>query len=91
MTNQLKLYNSLTKQKDIFDLPKDSVIKWYICGPTVYDNAHLGHARTYLTFDIIRKVLRYLGYNDVNKVLKSRIYACVEFTIDCLYKEVKYG
>lgn len=38
-------------------------LNWYICGPTIYDSSHLGHARTYLTFDIIRKILtRYFGY-----------------------------
>lgn len=39
-------------------------IKWYICGPTVYDDSHLGHARTYLSFDIIRRIMEnYFGYN----------------------------
>ena len=39
-------------------------VKWYICGPTVYDSAHLGHARTYLSFDILRRVMeKYFGYN----------------------------
>lgn len=37
-------------------------MKWYSCGPTVYDHAHLGHARTYVTGDIIRRILEHLGY-----------------------------
>ena len=38
-------------------------VKWYICGPTVYDAAHMGHARAYITFDILRRVLEgYFGY-----------------------------
>jgi cysteinyl-tRNA synthetase len=62
------LYNSLTKQLDKLDLPKDKTIGWYSCGPTVYDSAHLGHARTYLTFDIIKRVLEYSGYS-INYVM----------------------
>ncbi|CAH8512949.1 unnamed protein product [Schistosoma turkestanicum] len=51
------LYNSLTSRKDLF-IPQDGRhIKWYICGPTVYDVSHMGHARTYVAFDIIRRVL----------------------------------
>ena len=38
-------------------------VQWYICGPTVYDSAHMGHARAYLSFDILRRVLEfYFGY-----------------------------
>lgn len=59
----IKLFNSLTKNKDTFDLPKDKPIKWYTCGPTIYDEAHLGHARTFMTFDIIRRILSSFGYN----------------------------
>ncbi|KAI0978786.1 hypothetical protein GJ496_000095 [Pomphorhynchus laevis] len=61
---KLRLYNSLTRTKEIFT-PKDpNLVKWYICGPTVYDSAHMGHARTYISFDIIRRLLEdYFGYN----------------------------
>lgn len=39
-------------------------MKWYICGPTVYDSSHIGHARAYLSFDILRRVLQdYFGYD----------------------------
>ncbi len=39
-------------------------VLWYMCGPTVYDSAHLGHARTYLSFDILRRILtKYFGYD----------------------------
>ncbi|VDN04473.1 unnamed protein product [Thelazia callipaeda] len=60
----LTLYNSLTKKKELF-VPIDSKqVKWYICGPTVYDSAHMGHARAYLSFDILRRVLQnYFGYD----------------------------
>jgi cysteinyl-tRNA synthetase len=60
---ELRIYNSLSKKKEALDT-KGSTIKWYTCGPTVYDSAHLGHARTYLVLDSIRKLLeRYFGYN----------------------------
>ena len=55
----LKMMNSLTKSKDTFQ-PKsyDNSVSWYMCGPTVYDASHMGHARTYLGFDIIRRLLQ---------------------------------
>ncbi|XP_001648945.2 cysteine--tRNA ligase, cytoplasmic [Aedes aegypti] len=61
---KLRLYNSLTRQKELF-VPKDGKnVKWYSCGPTVYDASHMGHARSYISFDILRRVLTdYFGYN----------------------------
>ncbi len=56
------VYNSLSKKKEPFDHNKDVPIKWYTCGPTVYDSAHVGHARTFLTFDIIRRIFEHYGY-----------------------------
>lgn len=56
----LKIYNSLTKSKTPF-VPIDSKnrkVTWYACGPTVYDDAHLGHARNYVSTDIIRRIMR---------------------------------
>jgi cysteinyl-tRNA synthetase len=63
----LKLYNSLVDEKVPF-VPAAGAgskqISWYACGPTVYDSAHMGHARNYVTFDVIRRVLEdYFGYN----------------------------
>lgn len=62
--SELKLFNSLTRQKELF-VPKDeSRVTWYSCGPTVYDASHMGHARSYITFDILRRILSdYFGYN----------------------------
>jgi cysteinyl-tRNA synthetase len=60
----LRVNNSLTKQKELFVPSNGKLVKMYICGPTVYDSAHLGHARNYLTFDIIRRILEdYFGYD----------------------------
>nr|CAD7588779.1 unnamed protein product [Timema genevievae] len=60
----LKLYNSLTRQKEEF-VPQDgNRVTWYSCGPTVYDSSHMGHARSYISFDILRRVLSdYFGYD----------------------------
>jgi cysteinyl-tRNA synthetase len=55
--SQLFIHNSLTKQKSLFVPAKPNFISWYVCGPTVYDKSHLGHARAYITFDIIRRIL----------------------------------
>lgn len=54
----LKVYNSLTRSKVPFIPLKPEHISWYACGPTVYDDSHLGHARNYVTTDIIRRLLR---------------------------------
>ena len=59
----LKLYNSLTREKEIFVPQFGNHILWYSCGPTVYDASHMGHARSYISFDILRRVLSdYFGY-----------------------------
>ncbi|OLY78396.1 Cysteine-tRNA ligase, partial [Smittium mucronatum] len=60
----LKIYNSLTKTKVPFVPLNGNVVTWYGCGPTVYDASHLGHARNYITFDYIRRIMiNYFGYN----------------------------
>ncbi|CAE6398114.1 unnamed protein product [Rhizoctonia solani] len=65
----LKVYNSLTKSKTEFIPKKGRNVTWYNCGPTVYDSSHMGHARNYLTQDIIRRILTdYFGY-DVHFVM----------------------
>ncbi|MBU1563803.1 class I tRNA ligase family protein, partial [Patescibacteria group bacterium] len=63
----LKLYNTLTRQKEEFKPINGKKVGMYVCGPTVYDSGHLGHARTYIVFDVIRKYLEELDY-DVNFV-----------------------
>ncbi|KAJ7761004.1 tRNA synthetases class I (C) catalytic domain-containing protein [Mycena metata] len=65
----LKVYNSLTKSKNEF-VPRDGRrVKWYNCGPTVYDASHMGHARNYVTQDILRRIMSdYFGY-DVHFVM----------------------
>ncbi|XP_055694070.1 cysteine--tRNA ligase, cytoplasmic isoform X2 [Lutzomyia longipalpis] len=61
---QLRLFNSLTRQKEPFQPLSGNSVKWYSCGPTVYDASHMGHARSYISFDILRRVLvDYFGYD----------------------------
>ncbi|KAJ9601009.1 hypothetical protein L9F63_000847, partial [Diploptera punctata] len=60
----LKLFNSLTRQKEEFIPQNGRQVLWYSCGPTVYDASHMGHARSYISFDILRRVLSdYFGYD----------------------------
>ncbi|KAM8722828.1 putative cysteine--tRNA ligase, mitochondrial [Acanthopagrus schlegelii] len=53
----LKTFNSLTKQQEPLILAREGVATWYSCGPTVYDHAHLGHACSYVRFDILQRIL----------------------------------
>eukprot|EP00571_Detonula_confervacea_P006473 CAMPEP_0172327602 /NCGR_PEP_ID=MMETSP1058-20130122/59915_1 /TAXON_ID=83371 /ORGANISM="Detonula confervacea, Strain CCMP 353" /LENGTH=803 /DNA_ID=CAMNT_0013044683 /DNA_START=46 /DNA_END=2460 /DNA_ORIENTATION=+ len=63
-SGQLLIRNTLTGQKEPFVPMKDRHVRWYTCGPTVYDSSHVGHARTYLSFDIMRRVMTdYFHYN----------------------------
>ncbi|KIK09833.1 hypothetical protein K443DRAFT_671150 [Laccaria amethystina LaAM-08-1] len=65
----LRVYNSLTKTKTEFVPTNGRHVKWYNCGPTVYDASHMGHARNYVTQDIIRRIMSdYFGY-DVHFVM----------------------
>ncbi|PWN64889.1 cysteine--tRNA ligase [Chryseobacterium oncorhynchi] len=59
---QLKIYNSLTAEKEIFKPILDGNVGMYVCGPTVYSNVHLGNVRTFLSFDFIYRTLIHLGY-----------------------------
>lgn len=58
----LKVYDSLTRQMELFVAPSSGEVKIFVCGPTVYDYLHLGHARTYIAFDIIVRYLKFLGH-----------------------------
>jgi len=59
----LKIYNSLTKQKEEFVPINPPYVGMYVCGPTVSGESHLGHARPYITFDVVYRYLLYLGYH----------------------------
>lgn len=58
----MKIYNTLTRNKDTFEVEKGNEVRIYSCGPTVYNYAHIGNLRTYVFMDLLRKVLKYNGY-----------------------------
>jgi cysteinyl-tRNA synthetase len=59
----LKVFNYLTREKEVFDPVQEGHVGIYVCGPTVYDHAHLGHAKTYVAMDVVVRYLRYRGYD----------------------------
>ncbi len=59
----LRIYNVLTRQKETFQPLTSGKVNMYVCGPTVYDYSHIGHAKTYVGFDVIARYLRYSGYD----------------------------
>jgi len=59
---QIKIYNSLSGKKDLFEPINKGHIGMYVCGPTVYSNVHLGNVRTFMSFDVIYRYFRHLGY-----------------------------
>lgn len=63
----LRVYNTLTREMEEFIPIHGKKVNMYVCGPTVYDHCHLGHARSYISFDVIRRYLCYQGY-DVNYI-----------------------
>jgi cysteinyl-tRNA synthetase len=62
MQHQVKIYNSLTRKKELFEPINPPFVGLYLCGPTVYGDAHLGHARSAVVFDVVFRYLKYLGY-----------------------------
>ena len=59
----LKIFNTLTREKEVFKPINPDQVGMYVCGVTVYDLCHFGHGRTFVSFDVIARYLRYLGYN----------------------------
>jgi len=59
----LRIYNVLTRQKEEFVPLTPGKVNIYVCGPTVYDYSHIGHAKTYINFDVVVRFLRFLGYD----------------------------
>src|ERR1700758_3548247 len=62
MEKKIKVYNTLSQKKEDL-IPFDGkTIRMYVCGPTVYSSAHIGHARAAITFDVIQRFLKRIGY-----------------------------
>ena len=64
----LRLQNTLSGQKEAFEPINPPFVGLYVCGPTVYNEVHMGNLRTVISFDVLNRYLRYLGY----KVLRSK-------------------
>ena len=62
MKSNLKIYNSYTREKEEFVPQIEGHVGLYVCGPTVYSDVHLGNVRTFTTFDMVYRYLRFLGY-----------------------------
>jgi len=62
MNTSLQVYNSLKRKKEPFQPIEEGYVGMYVCGPTVYSNVHLGNIRTFTSFDMIYRYLKYLGY-----------------------------
>lgn len=93
---KLKVLNTFTNTKDEFKPSEPGQVTWYQCGPTVYDESHMGHARTYVSFDIIRRLLtEYFGYNvkmvmNITDIDDKIIRKCQEENVDFLKIARKY-
>jgi cysteinyl-tRNA synthetase len=86
----LKIYNTLTGKKEDFAPIKPGEVKIYTCGVTVYDYNHVGHGRSLIVFDMIRRYLRYLGYNVIfvrnftdvdDKIINRAKNECLPFNV----------
>ncbi|CDP00645.1 unnamed protein product [Coffea canephora] len=62
---EFQLYNSMSKQKEVFRPKEEGKVGMYVCGVTAYDYSHIGHARAYVAFDVLYRYLKYLGYEVV--------------------------
>ena len=58
----MDIYSTLTRSKENFETMNKNRVNFFVCGPTVYDDAHIGHGRTYISFDTIKRYLEYSGY-----------------------------
>ena len=58
----IQVYNTLTRQKEVFRPIKEGQVAFYVCGPTVYNYIHIGNARSAVAFDTIRRYFQYRGY-----------------------------
>ena len=62
MIGELKIYNTLTRQKEVFEPINKDRVGMYVCGPTLYSEPHMGNMRTFINFDLIYRYLLVLGY-----------------------------
>ena len=82
--NKITVYNTLTRSNELMTFPNGK-INMFVCGQTVYDDAHLGHAKAYINYDIIVRWLRYSGYT-VNYIQSITDYYVVIYVRLCVPK-----
>ena len=58
----MKIYNTLTRKKEVFTPIEEGKVKMYVCGPTVYNYIHIGNARPMIVFDTVRRYMEHKGY-----------------------------
>ena len=80
---ELYITNSLSRKKEIFKPINEGHVGLYVCGPTVYGDAHLGHARPGVTYDVFVKLLKHLGYKvryvrKVQTKLQKNLFLCLK-------------
>ena len=78
METKLNIYNTLSRRKEVFEPVNPPFVGIYVCGPTVYGDAHLGHARPAITFDLVFRYLQYLG--------RRQLFQCPEH--GCVYHQI---
>jgi len=62
----IKIYSTLSRKKEPFETIEPGKVRMYVCGPTVYSQAHIGHAMSAMVFDVIRRYLEYRGYEVIH-------------------------
>lgn len=91
----IRIYNTLSRQKEVFDSKEPGKVTMYVCGPTVYDSSHIGHARSAVVFDVIGRHLEARGYDVVyvrnfTDVDDKIIRRAQELSTDCTTVSEKY-
>jgi len=91
----MRIYNSLTGKKEILETLEPNRVKMYVCGMTVYDHTHIGHARTFLCFDVIVRYLRHAGFTvdyirNITDVDDKIIERSKKLNIEALELTLKY-
>ncbi len=94
----LKLHNTKSRTLETFEPPADGIVRLYVCGPTVYDRSHLGHARSYVFYDSMKRALRHFGwpvkhvqnFTDVEESIAKRAAESGEEIVDFASRFIGY-
>jgi hypothetical protein len=89
MTNNLRIFNTLNGKKDIFKPRKGKNVNLFVCGPTVYDYSHIGHAKNYIAFDSFVKYLRFSRGYLTGQIVNKKYNIRVLYTINTHYTTIR--